>query len=222
MPDMTLETTRIGCPLQAILSFPAIRSQPLPSGRLRRQASQVPRSCFFSVSEIPMKQLAWLSISIVTLALALPAKATESIVTEGVVGAPVGMVWSAWTTTAGLKAWLAPHADIDLRIDGVMRSNYDSKGSLGDPGTIENKVLAYEPERMLSIKVAKAPEKFPFKTRISDMWTVLYFQPTVDGKTLLRIVGMGFGTDEESQRMKEFFIQGNAFTLTQLQKHFQR
>jgi uncharacterized protein YndB with AHSA1/START domain len=169
-----------------------------------------------------MKQLAWLSVSIAALALALPARSTESIVAEGVVSAPVSAVWSAWTTTVGLKAWLAPHADIDLRIDGVMRSNYDPKGRLGDAGTIENRVLAYEPERMLSIKVAKAPEKFPFKTKISDMWTVLYFQPTVDCKTSLRIVGMGFGTDEESQRMKEFFIQGNASTLTQLQKHFQR
>lgn len=169
-----------------------------------------------------MKQFAWLSVSVVTLALALPAKAAESIVAEGVIGAPVGAVWSAWTTTVGLKAWLAPHADIDLKIDGVMRSNYDPKGTLGDPGTIENKVLAYEPERMLSIKVAKAPEKFPFKAKISDMWTVLYFQPTVDGKTLLRVVGMGFGADEESQKMKDFFMQGNAFTLTQLQKHFQR
>jgi uncharacterized protein YndB with AHSA1/START domain len=190
---------------------------------VKRQASLVHHRCyFFSVLEIHMKQLAWLSVSIVTLALALPAKAAESIVTEGVVGAPVGAVWNAWTTTTGLKAWLAPHADIDLKIDGVMRSNYDPKGSLGDPGTIENKVLAYEPERMLSIKVAKAPEKFPFKTKISDMWTVLYFQPTVDGKTLLRIVGMGFGADEESQKMKDFFIQGNAYTLAQLQKHFQR
>ena len=102
-----------------------------------------------------------------------------------------------------------------------MRANYDPKGCLGDPGTIENKVLAYEPERMLSIRVLRAPEKFPFKSKIGDMWTVLYFQPTPDGETSLRIVGMGFGTDEESQKMKEFFKQGNAFTLTQLQKRFQ-
>lgn len=169
-----------------------------------------------------MKLLSWLCISVVSLVLALPAKAAESIVAEGVINAPVDAVWSAWTTTVGLKAWLAPHADMDLKIDGLMRSNYDPNGRLGDPGTIENKVLAYEPERMLSIKVAKAPERFPFKTKISDMWTVLYFQATADGRTTLRIVGLGFGADDESQRMKEFFRQGNAFTLTQLQKHFQR
>ncbi len=166
-----------------------------------------------------MKQLVWLALSIVTVAV--PARAAESIVAEGIVAAPVAAVWNAWATSVGLRTWLAPHAEVDLRIGGLMRSNYDPKGSLGDPGTIENRVLSYEPERMLSIKVSKAPEKFPFKSRIGDMWTVLYFQPTSDGKTVLRIVGMGFGTDEESQKMKEFFKQGNAFTLTQLQKRFQ-
>ncbi len=167
-----------------------------------------------------MNLFACLIVSIAAMAFAVPAKATESIVAEGVVNAPVLAVWNAWATTAGLKSWLAPHADIDLRVDGLMRSNYDPKGSLGDAGTIENRVLAYEPERMLSIKVSKAPEKFPFKSKVGDMWTVLYFQPTPDGKTTLRIVGMGFGTDEESQKMKEFFKQGNAFTLAQLQKRF--
>jgi len=169
-----------------------------------------------------MKQLLALTFSVVALSVGSPSRATESIIAEGVVEAPVASVWSAWATTAGLKAWLAPHADIDLRIDGLMRSNYDPKGSLGDPGTIENRVLAYEPERMLSIKVARAPEKFPFRSRVGDMWTVLYFNPTSDGKTTLRIVGMGFGSDEESLKMKEFFRQGNAFTLAQLQKRFQQ
>ncbi len=160
-------------------------------------------------------------ITLVSLvAWAVPAQSLDSIVTEGTVAAPVSAVWTAWTTPEGLKSWLAPHVDIDLRIDGLMRTNYDPKGSLEAPGTIENKVLAFEPEKMLSIRVVKAPEKFPFKSKIGEMWTVLYFQPTPDGKTVLRIVGLGFGSDEESQRMKDFFQQGNAFTLSQLQKHF--
>lgn len=169
-----------------------------------------------------MKRTVCLILSLAAIAIAAPAQATESIVAEGVVNAPVAAVWNAWATPSGLKSWLAPHADIDLRVDGLMRANYDPKGSLGDAGTIENRVLAFEPERMLSIKVSRAPERFPFKSRIGDMWTVLYFQPTADGKTLIRIVGMGFGTDDESQKMKEFFKQGNAFTLTQLQKRFQQ
>jgi hypothetical protein len=39
--------------------------------------------------------------------------------------------------------------------------------------------------------------------------------------TAVRIVGMGFGKDKESQMMKAFFEQGNAYTLAQLQKRFQ-
>ena len=146
--------------------------------------------------------------------------AHETITTEGVIDAPVAKIWSSWTTTSGLKAWLAPHVEIDLRIDGLMRTNYDPKGSLGDSGTIENRVLAFDPERMLSIRVTTAPANFPFKARVSEMWTVLYFQPTPEGKTLLRIVGLGFGGDAESQKMKAFFKQGNDYTLAQLQKRF--
>ena len=50
----------------------------------------------------------------------------------------------------------------------------------------------------------------------------MYFQPTAEGHAALRIVGMGFGADEESQKTKTFFEQGNAYTLAQLQKRFPR
>lgn len=156
----------------------------------------------------------------ICMAIAMPVRATESIVSEGVVAAPTAAVWNAWSTASGLRAWLAPHADVDLRIDGLMRANYDPQASLGGPGTIENRILSYEPGRMLSIRVARAPENFPFKARVAEMWTVLHFEPTADGNTLLRIVGMGFGADKESQKMKEFFRRGNAYTLAQLQQHF--
>lgn len=86
-----------------------------------------------------MKPLALLTLLACLSASIANSNASDSIVTEGVVSAPVAAVWNAWTTTAGLTSWMAPHADIDLRIDGRMRSNYDPKGSLGDPGTIENK-----------------------------------------------------------------------------------
>jgi hypothetical protein len=101
-----------------------------------------------------------------------------------------------------------------------MRANYDAKGSLGDSGTIENKVLSLEPERMLSIQVSRAPDSFPFKARVGEMWTVLYFSVVSNDKTQLRVVGLGFKSDSEAQEMREFFKRGNEFTLTQLQEHF--
>lgn len=155
--------------------------------------------------------------------LASPAAAAElaPIVSEGIVKAPPPAVWKAWTTGEGLRSWLAPLAEIDLRLDGLMRANYNAKGSLGDEGTIENRILAFEPERMLSIKVAKTPAGFPFPNAVKDMWTVIYLQEQEGGRTLLRVVGLGFTDDPESVRMREFFQQGNDFTLQELQKRFE-
>jgi uncharacterized protein YndB with AHSA1/START domain len=142
------------------------------------------------------------------------------VVHEGIVGAPLAKVWAAFTTTDGLRAWLAPHAEIDLRVGGLMRVNYDTKGQLGDPHTIENTVLSFEPGRMLSIKISKPPANFPFPNAVRQMWTVVYFEPDGPSRTKVREVTLGFGADDESQNMRAFFASGNATTLAQLQRHF--
>ncbi len=139
---------------------------------------------------------------------------------DGVICAPVHEVWKAFTTTEGLQSWMAPLADIDLRVGGKMRVNYNAGGTLGDEKTIENTILSFEPERMLSIQATRPPAGFPFPTAIQDMWTVLRFEPVGADRTRLIITGMGFGESEESVKMREFFDKGNAHTLDQLRKKF--
>ena len=139
---------------------------------------------------------------------------------EGLINAPVPEVWKAFTTTDGLKSWMAPLAEIDLRVGGKMRVNYDASGKLGDEKTIENTILSLEPERMLSIQATRPPAGFPFPTAIKDMWTVLRFEPAGADRTRLIITGMGFGESEESVKMREFFDKGNAHTLELLRKKF--
>jgi len=73
---------------------------------------------------------------------------------------------------------------------------------------------------MLSIQVINPPEKFPFKDAVKNMWTVIYFDDAGPGRTRLRIVGLGFGTDEDSQKLRGFFDKGNAYTLKKLQETF--
>jgi uncharacterized protein YndB with AHSA1/START domain len=152
--------------------------------------------------------------------LASAANGQQPIVTEGVVNAPVDSIWNAFTTAAGLESWMAAHASFDLRIGGAMQTVYAPEGKVGDPSTIESTVLAYEPKRMLSTRVAKTPAGFPFPNAIKGMWTVMYFEP-VDAKTTrVRVVSLGFGADEESQKMRQFFDRGNAATLAALQQRF--
>jgi uncharacterized protein YndB with AHSA1/START domain len=159
---------------------------------------------------------------VAALCIARAAGAQDAVVTEGVIAAPVAEVWAAFTTGPGLRSWMAPHAEIDLRVDGLMRVNYKPEGTLGDGGTIVNRVLSFEPQRMLSMRVARAPDDFPFPGAITAMWSVVYFDPLPDATTRLRVVSMGFTPDDEAQKMKAFFERGNAYTLKKLQEKFAR
>ncbi len=142
------------------------------------------------------------------------------LVHEGIVAAPLDDVWKALTTKEGQESWMVAHSEIDLKIGGRMRTHYDRKGTLGDAKTIENTILAYDPKRMLSFKVSKPPEGFPFPSAVKNMWTVIYFEANTPKTTRVRIVGLGFGDDEESKKMRAFFDRGNAFTLKKLQERF--
>jgi len=157
-------------------------------------------------------------IAAVLWASAALGQSTEPLVHEGIVDASVEDVWAAWTTTEGLESWLAPHASIDWRIGGRMRSSYDPAGTLDDPAVIENEILSFEPLRMFSMRVSRAPADFPFANTIRDMWTVVYLEPVGAERTRVRLVSLGFSLDEESQQMRTFFDQGNAVTLTQMQQ----
>lgn len=161
-----------------------------------------------------------LSLSMALAVFAVNAADLAPIVSVGVVRAAPTQVWEAWTTGVGLRSWLAPLADIDLRVDGLLRSNYNPKAILGDDGTIENRILSFEPQRMLSIKVHKAPKGFPFPNAVKGMWTVIYFQALKDGNTEVRAVGLGFTDEPESARMRDFFQRGNDYTIEQLRRRF--
>ena len=161
-----------------------------------------------------------LAVALALIAFAGPLRAQDPLVTEGVVDAPPDSVWKAFTTAAGLESWMAPHASVDLRIGGMMQAVYAPDAPLGGPSTIENTILAYEPTRMLAIRVSKAPEGFPFPNAVRNMWTVVYFEAVDGAKTRVREVSLGFGTDDESQKMRQFFDRGNAYTMTELQKRF--
>lgn len=142
------------------------------------------------------------------------------LVHQTVVDAPIEQVWAAFTTKAGLESWMVAHAEVDVKVGGALRTQYDPAGSTDDARAIVNTILSFEPLRMLSFRVTRAPQGFPFPNAIATMWTVIYFEPRGETATSVREVSLGFGGDEESQRMRAFFERGNAFTLKRLQEHF--
>jgi uncharacterized protein YndB with AHSA1/START domain len=149
-----------------------------------------------------------------------PETRPDQVVTEGVIEAPVESVWAAFTTKKGQESWNVAHAEIDLKVGGLMRTHYDPKGRIGDPQTIENTILAFEPNRMLAIQVKNPPARFPFQDAIRKMWTVIHFEDAGPSRTRMRIVGIGYGDDDESRKLRSFFDKGNTYTLKKLQERF--
>ena len=91
-------------------------------------------------------------------------------------------------------------------------------GRIGDPNTIENIILALDPGHMLTIKVGNPPAQFPYKEAIKNVSTVIYLEEMGAKQTCVRLVGIGYGVDEESQKLRGFFDKGNSYTLQKLQE----
>lgn len=174
----------------------------------RRQRGQGPGPCLAGVI-----LAAWLGLT-------QAAAPGQEQVTEGLINAPVAEVWRIFTTPEGFKATGAAQADMDLRVGGTIRSHYDSKGRLGDSETIVNEILAYEPQRMLATRIRQAPASFPHGQAIDGPWTVIYFTPAGTDMTLVRIVGLGYRDDAQSQAMRQFFVHGNRQTLEEIARHY--
>lgn len=141
---------------------------------------------------------------------------TNREVYEYELDANVEVVWQAFTTSEGLTQWMAPLADIELKVGGKMRSNYNPEGKLGDATTIENTILSFDPQRMLSLKATKYPKGFPFEKAAKPTWSIFYFSKLDSTRTKVTVVGLGYMDDEESKKMRSFFKFANKQVLDKL------
>ncbi len=111
---------------------------------------------------------------------------------------------------------MAPLADIDFKVGGKWRANYNPKGKLGDETTIENTILCYDPKRMIALKATTFPKGFSFVEAAKKTWTVFYFSAVSTSRTKITVVGLGYTASEQSQKMRSFFATANKYSLDKL------
>lgn len=148
-----------------------------------------------------------------------PASRAEPLVTEGYVNAPLAEVWRIFTTADGLRTAGIAQADIDLRVGGAIRSR-EAGGHLGDPQTLVREILAFDPERMLALRVTRPPAGFPHSDALAATWTVIYFTPSGQDMTHVRIVGLGYGGDSGSQALRQWAATADRATLDAIAKRY--
>lgn len=144
----------------------------------------------------------------------------EPLVTEGYVNAPVAEVWRVFTTADGLKTAGIGQAAVDLRVGGSIRSREAVGGVLGDEQTLIRDILAYDPERMLALRVSRPPAGFAHAEALASTWTVIYFTPSGDDMTHVRIVGLGYSDDSGSQALRQWAARSDRETLDTVAKRY--
>lgn len=145
---------------------------------------------------------------------------SEPQVTEAIIHTTPAELWKVWTTADGFRLLGVANCDVDFRVGGLIRSSYAGTVDLDSEGAIHNQIIAYEPYRMVAFRIAKPPKGFPFMNAYKNTWSVVTMTDLGDGRTHLRLAGMGYGDEEESRKMRDFFTTGNDWTLKKLQSHF--
>ena len=145
---------------------------------------------------------------------------TRTLVHEAVIDAPIDTVWATLSTAEGWKNWGPKFAEFDFRTGGSIETGYHDNAKPGDAQNIRHRILAIVPERLIALKVEQVPEGGPVDLAVFEpTWGVYELSAVDEQRTRLRISGYGYGPDDASSRMLEFFKTGNVYSIELLRRN---
>ncbi len=126
-------------------------------------------------------------------------------------------VWNAYTTKKGWESWATAIAEVNFKINGLIRTNYNKKGKIGDDSTITLHVVNYIPKRQITLQ-AELTKNFPefMKKDEKDLFNVIHFREINATKTEVTSYGVGYKNNQKYKSLLKFFIQGNAASYINL------
>lgn len=162
--------------------------------------------------------IACLSALLVGLLLGNGAPADRPLVHEAVIDAPIEEVWAAWATERGLESWLAKSAKVTMQQGGRYATN--GFAAVGRPGTVEMKVIAFDPGHMLALTTSAPPDDFPEVAAATDTWAIISLYALEEAQTRVVYSMMGWRDGEEWDDARRFFEQANQYVLELLERRF--
>ena len=123
---------------------------------------------------------------------------------------PLDSVWNAYSTKKGWESWATPIAEIDFKVNGTIRTNYNKNGKIGDDSTITLHIINYVPKTIITLQ-AEITKNFPqfMQEDEKDLYNVILFEPIGPSKTKVTSYGIGYKRNEKYMSLMKFFIQGN-------------
>ncbi|HEY6573028.1 MAG TPA: SRPBCC domain-containing protein [Candidatus Eisenbacteria bacterium] len=158
--------------------------------------------------------------AVLALACAIPGsvRAEEDFFREAVVDGPTDVVWRLLTTEKGMRAWLAPQADVDWRVGGLIRTHHDPAGRIGDAQTTVSRIVSTDTGHRFTVKVMQTPEGYPFANFVEGTWYDVALDALPGGRTRIRCVGHGLGEGWARYATAPVFQQGADLAFGQLKK----
>ncbi len=126
------------------------------------------------------------------------------------INASIEEVWNAYTTQQGWQAWAVPMAEVNWKVGGLIRTNYNTKGKIGDATTIVNHIVNYVPNKLITLQAELSPH-FPkfMQDDAKDFYNVIYFNAIDAQHTQVESYGIGYKNTEKYQELMKFFIPAN-------------
>ncbi|WP_299125888.1 SRPBCC domain-containing protein [uncultured Winogradskyella sp.] len=134
-----------------------------------------------------------------------------------IVNVPLDSVWNAYTTKKGFESWATAKAEIDFKINGLIKTNYKKDGEIGDDSTIYLHIVNYIPKTMLTLQ-AELTKNFPdfMKADEKDLYNMILFEDIEPSKTKVISYGIGYKNNKKYMSLMKFFIQGNEHSYLNL------
>jgi uncharacterized protein YndB with AHSA1/START domain len=158
-------------------------------------------------------------LAVLFAGIAATAGAEERrIFKEALVHAPIEAVFEAWSTSAGVKSFLAPDAEIDARPGGRYGVFFDPLGEPGMKGADDERVLAVQPPTMISF-TWNAPPSLP-QARLQHTAVIVRLSSEPNDLTRVTLTHVGWGTGGEWDKAYDYFDKAWGAALGHLRQRF--
>tara|TARA_R110002012_G_scaffold56123_10_gene143736 strand:- start:14170 stop:14763 length:594 start_codon:yes stop_codon:yes gene_type:complete len=139
------------------------------------------------------------------------------LIQEFIVNSPIDSVWNAYTTKKGWESWAVPLAEVDLKVGGYIKTNYNKAGKIGDSTTIVTHIINYAPKTLITLQ-AEITDNFPefMKKEAKDFYNIIYFNEIEKGKTSVKSYGIGYKNNPKYLSLLKYFIPANEKLLMNL------
>ena len=142
----------------------------------------------------------------------------HSLVHEAVVEAAPADVWQAISTAEGWRTWAVPVAWAPA--PDLIETSYTPTARLGDPSTIQQRLVASVPGRILVFRTVRAPQGFPNFDTYAQVTSVFELEPAGERRTRVRLTGTGYADTEAGRQLLGFFREGNRVSIERLRQRF--